>query len=765
MECHPKLAFAYSTLLALSLSSLAVAQSPSITAVSPYGVKPGETVQFTVKGANLAGNPTLWTSFPSQAELAKDVKDNGTNNGQAVFSVTVPADVAPGIHGVRVGTDRGVSRLKLVMVDDLPTVARAGNNTTFAAAQAIQTPAAIDGQLAALQMQYFKVSVQAGQRLSFEVFARRFGSALDPMIRLLNASGRELAYSDDVPGLSGDAQLSHRFEEAGEYVIEIRDIRYLGGANHHYRLRIGDFPLVSVSVPMAITRGQQAEIGFAGIDLEDVAAVKLQAGPDAQSWISVAVKRAGGQSSAFTTLAVSDRPEFVEQEPNDKIEQANALTELVNVNGRFHQSGDVDNYQFTATKGQKLSFEAWTRRQGAASDLLLQVWKVGGGKIGEADDNGTLDGRLVVTIPEDGKYALQVRDLQRRGGSEYAYRVVARPVTPGFQLTASTDALNIPAGGTAVVTVTSQRDSYNGPIQLKCVGLPQGVVSIPTTIGPGMNSALLTLQSQPGTAGGQLSPITIVGTATIGAETVQAEATVSAAVQAAANGMPWPAYLVDQAAAAGVSPALPFRLRTEPAEIVFGRNLKATVKVIAERNEGYTDQIELKLNPEKGAVLGGITVAPKPIPKDQNSVEIEFSANDKAPLGAFTVVLQATLKKDKATFGQPVPGISYRLEQPLSVSTSGTMELARGAKTQLDVTVQRNPALNAPVTLTVQNLPAGVTAAPLTLAPDQSAGKLELTATKEAAAATIENVQIVAQAAVDKAKFEGKSSNLKLVLK
>src|SRR5690606_38304928 len=105
----------------------------------------------------------------------------------------------------------------------------------------------------------------------------RIGSALDPIIRLMDAQGRELVYSDDTPGLMGDCQLSHTFAAPGEYVLEVRDIRYQGGGNFIFRLRIGDFPLLNVPYPLAIKRGAEAKLEVAGPDLEGVQPVTVKA--------------------------------------------------------------------------------------------------------------------------------------------------------------------------------------------------------------------------------------------------------------------------------------------------------------------------------------------------------------------------------------------------------------------------------------------------------------------------------------------------------
>jgi hypothetical protein len=87
------------------------------------------------------------------------------------------------------------------MVDDLPSALDNSSNKTIATAQELALPSAVDGACEAESFDYYKFQGVAGQRVTAEVVARRLGYPLDPVLRLLDASGRELAYSDDAPGI------------------------------------------------------------------------------------------------------------------------------------------------------------------------------------------------------------------------------------------------------------------------------------------------------------------------------------------------------------------------------------------------------------------------------------------------------------------------------------------------------------------------------------------------------------------------------------
>ena len=147
-----------------------------------------------------------------------------------------------------------------------------------------------------------------------EIFARRIGSALDPTLRLFDASGREIAYSDDLPGLSEDAQIDHTFAKAGDYVLAVEDNLNQGGGNYYYHLRIGDFParrggdaarrdVVAAKSP-SISRDK------AGSKIEPLH-VQVPADPLLVA-LNVPARFAGGSTRSFATVLLSDRRETSE---------------------------------------------------------------------------------------------------------------------------------------------------------------------------------------------------------------------------------------------------------------------------------------------------------------------------------------------------------------------------------------------------------------------------------------------------------------------
>jgi hypothetical protein len=102
---------------------------------------------------------------------------------------------------------------------------------------------------------------------------------------------------------------------------------------------------------------------------------------------------------------------------------------------------------------------------------------------------------------------ISVEDLARRGGPQYGYRLIVYRAAQDFRASIGTPFLNIPAGGTALVTLNIARRGYNGPLQVEPVNLPPGITAaggdIPAEVADPNNratsrNAILTLTAAAG---------------------------------------------------------------------------------------------------------------------------------------------------------------------------------------------------------------------------------------------------------------------------
>ncbi len=410
-------------------------QAPTLAVAVPLGMQRGTTLDLTLTGTNLAEPTALWTSFPAKVTIPKDNK-NGTDQTKLLVHLEVPKDAPIGFHAIRLTTTRGLSNFRIFCIDDLPQVMEVDSNHSLSSAQTVPIPSVVVGRADAEVTDYFKFSVKAGQRISFEVVGRRLGSPFDPQISLHDVkSGHELpnAYSNDAPGLQTDSRLTYTFKEAGEYVLEIRDVMYRGGPDFWYRLRIGDFPCATTPIPMAIKRGTKTSVNFSGPTVDGVAPVEITAPTDPtidSLWI--APKGANGLLGWPVALALSDLDETVEQEPNNDQAHANRIQIPGAVTGRFLEKGDLDYFVLSAKKGQRLIIQGNTLEYYSPTLLDMTVNDAKGAQLAASNPqaNHPDDQRIDFNPPADGDYYLMVKHLTDWGGPSEAYRIKVTPYQP-----------------------------------------------------------------------------------------------------------------------------------------------------------------------------------------------------------------------------------------------------------------------------------------------------------------------------------------------
>jgi hypothetical protein len=541
----------------LTIASFATAQSPVLDRTEPLGVVPGARTRLVLRGNALDAAVGLWTSFDASATIVEPLSGNALpgNDGKAEFDVDVDRAATPGIALLRVFTTRGVSAPRLVVVDDLSSVPERGGNQAPSTAQELDWPCALDGACNEARLDYFRIRLRAGQEVAVEVLAQRVGAPLDAVLRLLDAAGRELAYSDDAPGTGADPRLVYRADAERDVTIEVRDIAYRGGAEFVYRLRLGDFPLATTTFPLAGRRGTLASFQALGTRSEGVVPLSVQiplAFPLAG--LPLGLRLPQGSGSAFVTVLASETTEFVEEEPNDSPGQATRVEHPGAINGRLGAPKDRDHFLLRARKGERLLLVGRTRELGSPTDLVLRVNGLDGAKLAEADDAGAEEGRLDFKSPESGDYVLTVEDLTRSGGEEYAYRIEAFAFQPSFRLRVEGETFNAAAGGSFEVKVSCERNEYDGPIQLRFEGATAGLEIEANAIDKGKNEGQLRIRLQPEIEPGAMRTFRLRGAARIGEEEVSAPVSTLAALRKLYPRLIHPPLHLDGVLAVGVGP-------------------------------------------------------------------------------------------------------------------------------------------------------------------------------------------------------------------
>jgi len=700
------------------------AGTPTLDFPLPLGFQRGVATEMILTGTNLLPAGQLWAGFPGKFEIVDDETLNAA--GKVKVLVTAPADAPLGLYPIRLAAEGGLSNLRLIAVDELPQIVDNGANQDKAKAQAISTPCVVAGKIEAEKSDYYKFSVKAGQRLNFEVLGRRLGSPIDPCLSLYSAkSPREIAHDNDSPGCQGDPRLSYTFKEGGDYVVEVRDVLGRGGADYVYRLRIGDFPLATATLPMAAKAGSKVQVQFAGPSVDGVKPVDVAVPSGPVGGVVWVTPKAAGQSGWPVPLVISDVEEVAEKEPNQKAGEATRIPLPGGATGRFLQGDEIDLYVATLKKGQKVAIEAQTLEWGSSTLVYFVVKNPkSGAELAKSNPAlvPPLDQRLEFTAAEDGDHLIEVQHLLYQTGPAEAYHLSVRPTTPSFEVILSIDKTEAAAGSIAPLPFAVTRKNFTGPIEVRVVGSEPPIIAKLT----GSQSAGILLLPSKGDASLGARSIVVEGKAMIDGQPVTVIAHAKPTVSKALADLTFLPMHVATNIAVGVKGKAPFQLsaKVDPVDPTPGS--PATVTVTATRSDNFKG--EIVINPPAGlpANVGAKVV---PIPADKTEVKFPLDVTAKAALGEYYLLITGKAKADKRDIVSDPAVLPLIIAAPFELSAEPKdVTLAPGGKTKLTLKVTRKAGFKGTLAIDVKNLPADVTADKATVAPEQASVDIQLTA-------------------------------------
>jgi hypothetical protein len=495
-------------LFAGCLSPLAAAQTnnsyPMLMNLKPAAAIVGQTsehelsARYNLAGASgviISGTGVRGEAVPLETEKPEDKDRNDVANSKCKLKITCDPDALPGIRDFRVWTPHGVSTVGQLVIAREPLVSEVLDNDTVDKAQSIPLPATICGTIEKGEdLDFYKIRIDQPGAWTFHMTSQRLQNRLhdmqtrvDPMITLRNISGSTIASSDN--SFAGDPLMHVQIDTAGEYLLEVRDVRYQGNADWTYAVECSARPFGLVAKPLAVAQGITGNLQVVGLGLGADATATYGPIASANSRIEqVAPVIASVPLNALQVLVSADP---IANEPSgapsaEATQGAEALPMQVAITsvvcGNIDAPEQADRFRFEAKAQQRLSFEVFARRLGSQLDAKLRILNPEGNAVSEADDS-TFDRVLSSdatlenwTAPADGMFTVEIRDLHGRGGSNYPYALQIKPSEPYFLLEADTDKTPLAAGSASVIYVKAQRrNGFTGEIQLGVEGLPPGV--------------------------------------------------------------------------------------------------------------------------------------------------------------------------------------------------------------------------------------------------------------------------------------------------
>lgn len=254
-----------------------------------------------------------------------------TSRAKVGFGLTLAARGRPGVR-IR---GRAACVAAIESLEPRVLLSATDPNDNISGAIATTVGSTVTGSISVpTDVNMYSFSVLAGQRVSFDI-DHPAGSPLDSYIRLFNASGTQLAFSDDNPApgeVAGvDSYLEYTFATAGTYYMGVS-----GWRNISYSAVTGNGDTNSLTT--------------------------------------------GGYNLILTSLSVPAT------DPDDAISEAHLTQVGATVSDAVIPASDVDMYGFSVLAGQKVSFDI-DHPAGSTLDSYIRLFNSSGTQLAFSDDN------------------------------------------------------------------------------------------------------------------------------------------------------------------------------------------------------------------------------------------------------------------------------------------------------------------------------------------------------------------------------------------
>ena len=425
------------------VAAMAMAQTgtritpPTLRDISPRGVARGTTVEITIEGFNLAKTSQIFFNQPGLTGRILRVKElpdlpevrlgsNGTaattdlgplpTRNQVTVEVDVDPDASIGEVAFRLRTPLGTSPEGSFLVE--PYFGESPDkepNDTIDGAFETFLPTILVGAISKPgDVDHFKLNVKAGQTLVFDNGGMQIGSTLQPVVAILDSKGDLVAeYGTD--GGRSAAMFAHTFANSGVHYARISDYEKSGRSSNTYRIKVGEFAVVTGAFPLGLKRGAETEIKLAGYNLPASAKVKGERSADDENLVLLRPKASFNQ----VKLALNDDAEVAGNGKNYTPAAAQRVDWPVTVNGLISAPGSGHYYRFTAKKDQPFVIDVNAKRLGSELDSEIEVLDVTGKPVEMAVVRPVMETNLVLRDHDSSAPGLRIQSWTGMAVGDY----------------------------------------------------------------------------------------------------------------------------------------------------------------------------------------------------------------------------------------------------------------------------------------------------------------------------------------------------------
>ena len=135
------------------------------------------------------------------------------------------------------------------------------------------------------------------------------------------------------------------------------------------------------------------------------------------------------------------------------------------------------------------------------------------------------DPSVLVTLSEEGAYEVEVSDLEGRSGADFVYRLRVGPPQPDYRLWMTPASLNIPADGSARVTLHMDRiHGFEGDVRVNLDFPPLSIACEGGVVPAGATTSEMTVSTDGARYPKKTFELSLTGTAQIGGREVRRSA-------------------------------------------------------------------------------------------------------------------------------------------------------------------------------------------------------------------------------------------------
>ena len=472
------------------------AQKLTMGYLYPAGGEIGKIVEIEAGGLNITKATRVIFNHPGIKGEVFPYVEKGTGKKQSrklndqsspqladkiMIRINIASDVPCGLYDLRLQSPQGVSNMLPFEVAPYPDFIESGKSTQYKPDQLTALPAVISGQVAPGGVDYFRFSGKKGEtivasvkgRILVPYIADAVPGWFQPVIKIVDSRGREIAYSDDYHH-NVDPVIITELPKDGDYTLMIHDAIYRGRQDFNYRVQLGVIPFVTGRYPAYGAVGKKVKQDIEGVNLKE-------------SKATVSVKKEGfHQLTCADGACASNAVSFYAVPKGVNLYQFPEKGRMFTVNSAISdslsQASKVKRYKISVEEGRPVCVELIGRRNGSRIDAVMKLMDGYGNILAEADDTedprqGMMTFHADPVINYTPRFSedifVEVEDLHRGHGKDYHYLLRIQEQRPEFNAFVSPANISVPAGGTAAFHVDIE-GKVRRPARLVIDGLPKG---------------------------------------------------------------------------------------------------------------------------------------------------------------------------------------------------------------------------------------------------------------------------------------------------